>query len=60
MNRYFAIALACALVAVGGVVLYGLGHVTEPAARLAFGAGFLAACLTLAVAWTKKASERRG
>jgi hypothetical protein len=49
MNRYFAVALAFALLAVGGVVLYGLGSVTEPAARGAFGVGFLGACAAVAV-----------
>ena len=57
MNRYFAIALAFALLAVGGVVLYGLGHLTEPVARGAFGVGFLGACITVAVGLYRKTTR---
>jgi len=49
MNRYFAIALAFTILAVGGILLYGLGHLTEPVARGAFGVGFLGVCGAVAV-----------
>jgi len=57
MNRYFLVALVFAIVAVGGVTLYGLGQLTETFARGAFGVGFLGACVTVAVGLYRKTTR---
>jgi hypothetical protein len=54
MNRYFLVALLFAIIAVGGVCLYGLGSASEPVARGAFGVGFLGACVTVAIGLYRK------
>lgn len=57
MNRYFLFALSFAVIAVGGVTLYGLGHLTEPTARATFGVGFLGACIVTAVGLYRKTTR---
>jgi len=52
--RYFLVALLFAVLAIGGVVSFGLGLIAEPVARGAFGVGFLGACITIAVAFARK------
>lgn len=58
MNRYFLVALLFAALAIGGVVLFGLGALTEPVARGAFGVGFLGASVTIAVGLFRKSPRR--
>jgi len=54
MSRYFLVALLFAIIAVGGITLYGLGSASETVARGTFGVGFLGACVTVAIGLYRK------
>lgn len=57
MSRYFLMALLFAIIAVGGVVLYGIGTVSELVARGAFGVGFLGAVASIAIAFARESTD---
>lgn len=59
VNRYFAVALVFTIVAIGGVVGYGLEYLSEPVARWTFGVGFIGVCVTMIVAWTPSIQKRQ-
>jgi len=57
--RYFLVALVFAVIAVGGIVSFGLGLIAEPMARGTFGVGFIGAAITVAVGMLQKGQFAR-